>query len=37
MITDLSKLDDRGFRALTGLSRKAFYQLLPLFIRLSFR
>jgi len=31
MITDLSKLDDRGFRALTGLSRKAFYQLLPLF------
>ena len=31
MITDLTKRDDRGFRALTGLSRKAFYQLLPLF------
>ena len=31
MITDLTKFDDRGFRALTGLSRKAFYQLLPLF------
>jgi len=31
MITELTEFDDRGFRALTGLSRKAFYQLLPLF------
>ena len=31
MFTQLVDIDDRQFRALTGLSREAFFKLLPIF------
>jgi len=31
MLPDLDQIDERQFKALTGLTRPAFYQLLPLF------
>jgi hypothetical protein len=41
MLPDLDQIDEQQFKALTGLTRTAFYQLLPLFsqsyIELAFR
>jgi hypothetical protein len=33
MFPDLDQIDERQFKALTGLTRTAFYQLLPIFIQ----